>query len=50
MQPLSLTDSCLVDLIDVTLMCANSKLVEVVPVANVDDEDRFSNSLLHILV
>jgi len=35
-------------LIDVTLACedANSKLVEVVTVANVDDEDRDSNSLL----
>ena len=36
-------------LIDVTLACedANSKLVEVVNVANVDDEDRVGNSLLH---
>ena len=44
-----LTDSCLVNLIDVTLACeyANSKLVEVVNVANVDDEDRVGNSLLH---
>ena len=34
----SLTDSCLVNLIDVTLACedANSKLVEVVTVADVD--------------
>jgi len=34
----------------VTLACedANSKLVEVVTVANVDDEDRVGNSLLHI--
>ena len=46
--PLSLTDSVrhsdsrLVDLIDVTLACeyANSKLVEVVTVADVDDENR----------
>ena len=38
-QPLSLTDS-LTDLIDVTLACedANSKLVEVVTVADVDVE------------
>ena len=36
-----LTDSCLVNLIYVTLACedANSKLVEVVTVANVDAED-----------
>ena len=35
----------LVDLIDVTLACddANSKLVEVVAVANVDDEDCAGN-------
>ena len=46
----SLTHSCLVNLIDVTLACedANSKLVEVVNVANVDDEDRVGNSLLQI--
>ena len=33
-----------------TLACedANSKLVEVVTVTNVDDEDHFGNSLLHI--
>ena len=43
----SLTDSCLVNLIDVTLACedANSKLVDVVTVA---DEDRVSNNLLQI--
>ena len=37
-------------MIDVTLACedAYSKLVEVVTVADVDDEDRDSNSLLHI--
>ena len=36
--------------IDVTLVCedANSKLIEVVPVADVDDEDRIGNSLLQI--
>ena len=46
----SLTDCCLVNLIDVTLACedANSKLVEVVTVADVDDEDCDSNSLLQI--
>ena len=46
----SFTDSCLVNLIDVTLACedGNSKLVEVVTVANVDDEDRAGNSLLQI--
>ena len=45
----SLTHSCLVNLIDVTLACedANSKLVEVVTVA-VGDEDRVGNSLLQI--
>ena len=38
----SVTDSRLVDLIDVTLACedANSKLVEAVSVADVHDEDR----------
>ena len=47
---LSLTNSCLVNLIDVTLLAcedANSKLVEVVTIANVDHEDRVGNSLLH---
>ena len=46
----SLTNSCLVNLIDVTLMCedANSKLVEVVTVADVSDEDHVGNSLLQI--
>ena len=40
----------LVDLIDVTLACefANSKLVEGVTVADVDDQDRVGNSLLQI--
>ena len=44
----SLTHSCLVNLIDVTLACedANSKLVEVVTVAYVDDEEGVGNSLL----
>ena len=43
------TLSCLVDLIDMTLACedANSKL-EVVTVADVDDEDHVGNSLLQI--
>ena len=46
----SLTDSCLENLIDVTLACedSNSKLVEVVTVADVDNEDRVGNSLLRI--
>ena len=44
----SLTDSCLVNLIDVTLACKvdNSKLIEVVTVAHVDDEKRVDNSLV----
>ena len=46
----SFTDSCLVNLIDVTLACedGNSKLVEVVTVADVDAEDRVGDSLLQI--
>ena len=46
----SLTHSCLVNLIDVTLACedAYSKLVEVVTVADVSDEDLGGNSLLQI--
>ena len=46
----SLTHSCLVKLIDVTLACedAYSTLVEVVTVADVSDEDRVGNSLLQI--
>ena len=46
----SLTHCCLVNLIDVTLACedGNSKLVEDVTVANIDDEDRVGNSLLQI--
>ena len=40
----------MVNLIDVTLACedANSKLVEVVTVADVDSEDHVGNSLLQI--
>ena len=43
-----LTHSRLVNLIDVTLACedAYSKLVEVVTVADVSDEDHVGNSLL----
>ena len=46
----SLTHSCLADLADVTLAFedAYSKLVEVVTLADVDDEDRVGNSLLQI--
>ena len=46
----SLTHSRLVNLIDVTLACEddNSKLVEVVTVAHVDDEKRVDNSLVQI--
>ena len=45
----SFTDSCLANLIDVTLACkdADSKLVEVVTIAYVDHEDRVGNSLMH---
>ena len=45
-----MTDCCLVNLIDVTLACedGNSKLVEVVTVLDVDDEDRVGDSLLQI--
>ena len=45
-----MTDCCLVDLIDVTLACedTNPKFVDVVTVADVDDEDRVGNSLLQI--
>ena len=44
----SLTHCWLVNFIDVTLVCedAYSKLVEVVSVADVFDEDRVGNSLL----
>ena len=43
-----LTNSCLVDLIDTTLACedANSKLVEVVTVADVDAGKRVDDSLM----
>ena len=46
----SLPPSCLVNLIDVTLACedAYSKLVQVVTVADVDDENCVGNSLLLI--
>ena len=46
----SLTDSRLVSLIDVTRACgdAYSKLVEVVTVADVSDEDCVGSSLLQI--
>ena len=46
----SLTNCCLVNLIDVALACedANSKLVDFVTVAHVDAEDHVGNSLLHI--
>ena len=46
----SLTHSCLVILIDVTLACEDvySKLVEVVSVADVTDEDRVGISLFQI--
>ena len=44
----SLTHSCLVNLIDVTLACEdlNSKIGEVVTFADVDTEDHVGNSLL----
>ena len=46
----SLTNSCLVNLIDVTLVCEDDsqKLVEVVTVVEVDDEKRVDNSLVQI--
>ena len=46
----SLTHSCLVVLIDVTMACedANSKLVKVVTFTHVDDEKRADNSLVQI--
>ena len=45
-----LTDSRLEDLIDVTQVCedVNSKLVDVVTIADFDDEDHVGNSLLQI--
>ena len=47
----SLTHCRLANFIDVTLACedGNSKLVEVVTVADVDDKDCIGNSLLQIL-
>ena len=46
-----LTDSCLVDLTDVTLAFeyANLKLLDVVSVADVDAEDRVDNCTVEIL-
>ena len=46
----SLTHSCLVELIDVTLACqdSNPKLVEVVTVADVDAEKRVDDILVQI--
>ena len=46
----SLPDSCLVNLIDVTLACEDdySKLVDIVSVADDDAEDHVGNSLLQI--
>ena len=46
----SLTKCRLVNLFDVTLAYKddNSKLVDIVTIANVDDEDRVGNSLLQI--
>ena len=48
--PLSLTHSCLVNLVSVTLACGdgNSKLVEVVTVVEVGDERHVDNSLVQI--
>ena len=45
-----LTDCCLVNLIDVTLVCedGNSKLVEVVTVVEIDHEKRVDTSLVQI--
>ena len=47
----SLTHSCLVNLIDVTLACEDTifKLVDIVTVANVDDEDCNGNSVAHLV-
>ena len=45
-----LTNCCLVDFIDMTLACedVNSKLVEVVTVADVTAEKRFDDSIMQI--
>ena len=44
------TNSCLVDLVDVSLGCedANSNLLDVITVIDIDDEDHVSKSLLQI--
>ena len=46
----SLTNCCLVILIDVALACedANSKLVKIVPVADFDSEQLVDDSSVHI--
>ena len=45
----SLTDSCLVNLIDVTLACEDAySKIEVSTVAGVGDEDCVGNSLLQV--
>ena len=46
----SLTNCCLVILIDVGLACedANSKLVKIVPVADFDSEQLVDDSSVHI--
>ena len=48
--PLSLTNSCFVDMTDVALVCEdyNSKLVEVVTVADADAEKGIDDSLVQI--
>ena len=48
---MSVTDSCLIDLTDVTLAFedANSKFLDVVTVADVDAEERVDDSLVEIL-
>ena len=47
----SLPHSCLVNLIDVILACenGNSKLIEIVTVADIDDENCVNDSLMQIL-
>ena len=47
----SLINSCLVDLIDVTLVCenANTKFLDVVSTADVDGEECVDDSLVNIL-
>ena len=48
---MSVTDSCLIDLTDVTLAFedANSKFIDVFTVADVDAEERVNDSLVEIL-